>query len=78
MAFIFLDTPLLSHASLPFMVIYSDLRSSVKQESWYRITEEECKRKSYLTPNSSWGNPEKFRVKSNNYRVALSPVLHAD
>lgn len=78
MALTFLGTPLLSCASLSFMVIYSALRSSVKQESWYRITEEECKRKSYLTPNSSWGSPEKFQVKSNNYRVALSPVLHAD
>lgn len=75
---VFLGTALVFCASLPFMVICSDLRSSVKQESWYRIREEECKRKSYLTPNSSWGNPEKFRVKSNNYRVALSPVLHAD
>lgn len=32
--------------------------------------------KSYLTPNSSWGSPGKFWVKSSPYRVALSPFLH--
>lgn len=69
---------LLSRAFLPFMVICSDLRSSVKLESRYRITGEEHKRESCPTLNSSWGSPQKFRVKPNNYRVALSPVLHAD
>jgi len=78
MALTFLGTPVLSHASLPFVVICLGLHSSFKPESWYSITEEERKRKSWVTPNSSWGKPEKFRVKSNHCRVALSPVLHAD
>lgn len=37
---------------------------------------ERCKRKSYLAPNSSWGRPRKFQLKSSHYRVALSPFLH--
>lgn len=59
-----------------FLVVYWALCSSVQQGSWYRVTKEECKRKSYLIPNSCWGSPGKFHVKSSHYRVALSPFLH--
>lgn len=59
-----------------FLVICWALCSSVQQGSWYRVTEEGGKRKSCLTPNSSWGSPGNFQVKSSQYRVALSPFLH--